>query len=81
MAQTTLQPPPEASSARDLPSRAGRPRRRRRNWFVYGLIAPAVAFMVLVHLVPTAGGVVLSFKRLNTFTFARLFDAPPSHDR
>ena len=32
--------------------------------------------MVLVHLLPTAGGVVLSFKRLNTFTFSRLFDAP-----
>jgi multiple sugar transport system permease protein len=29
-----------------------------------------------VHLLPTAGGFVLSFKRLNTFTFARLFDAP-----
>ena len=76
MAQTTLQPPPEASSARVLPSRAGRPRRRRRNWFAYGLVAPAVTFMVLVHLLPTVGGVVLSFKRLNTFTFARLFDAP-----
>ena len=32
--------------------------------------------MVLVHLLPTAGGVLLSFKRLNTFTFSRLFDAP-----
>jgi multiple sugar transport system permease protein len=31
---------------------------------------------VLVHLLPTLGGFVLSFKRLNTFTFARLFDAP-----
>lgn len=78
MAQTTLQPPPEARSARSLPLRAGRPRRPRgrRNWFAYGLIAPAVTFMVLVHLIPTAGGVALSFKRLNTFTFARLFDAP-----
>ena len=77
MAQTTLQPPPEARPARALPSRAGRPRRRRRpNWFAYGLVAPAVSFMVLVHLLPTVGGVVLSFKRLNTFTFARLFDAP-----
>ena len=75
MAQTTLQPPPETRSARTLPSRAGRPR-RRRNWFAYGLIAPAVAFMVLVHLIPTTGGILLSFKRLNTFTFARLFDAP-----
>jgi multiple sugar transport system permease protein len=32
--------------------------------------------MVLMHLLPTAGGVVLSFKRLNTFTFSRLFGAP-----
>jgi multiple sugar transport system permease protein len=76
VAHTTLQPPPEVGSARVLPSRAGRPRRRRINWFAYGLVAPAVAFMVLVHLLPTAGGVLLSFKRLNTFTFGRLFDAP-----
>jgi multiple sugar transport system permease protein len=76
VAQTTLQPPPEARSARTLPSRAGRPRRRRINWFAYGLIAPAVTFMVLIHLLPTAGGVLLSFKRLNTFTFSRLFGAP-----
>src|SRR6201999_590617 len=39
-------------------------------------VAPVVAFMVLVHLLPTIGGVVLSFKRLNTFTFSQLFDAP-----
>ncbi len=80
MAQTTLKPPPEAGPARDeLPARAGRPRRcaeRSRKRFAYWLIAPAVAFMVLVHLVPTAAGVLLSFKRLNTFTFSRLWDAP-----
>jgi multiple sugar transport system permease protein len=79
VAQTTLQPPPEADSVRVLPSRTGRPRRsaeRSRKRFAYALIAPAVAFMVLIHLLPTAGGVFLSFKRLNTFTFARLFDAP-----
>ena len=77
MAQTTLQPPPETRSARALPSRAGRPRRRRRpNWFAWGLVAPAITFMLVIHLLPTVGGVVLSFKKLNTFTFARLFDAP-----
>jgi multiple sugar transport system permease protein len=32
--------------------------------------------MVLVHLVPTAAGVLLSFKDLNTFTFSQLFGAP-----
>ena len=42
--------------------------RRRRNWYAYGLIAPAVTFMVLVHLIPTTGGILLYFKRLNTFT-------------
>jgi multiple sugar transport system permease protein len=42
----------------------------------YWLIAPAVIFMVLVHLVPTAAGVLLSFKNLNTFTFSQLFGAP-----
>ena len=80
MAQTTLKPPPEVGRAREeLPARAGRPRRsadRSRKRFAYWLIAPAVAFMVLVHLLPTAAGVVLSFKRLNTFTFSRLWDAP-----
>ena len=39
-------------------------------------MTPAVVFMVLVHLLPMLGGFYLSFKNLNTFTFARLFDAP-----
>ena len=60
---------------------AVQPRRRRRlrysrNRLAYWLIAPAVAFMVLVHVVPMAGGVWLSFKNLNTFTFAQLWGAP-----
>ena len=32
--------------------------------------------MVLVHVLPAIGGLVLSFKKLNTFTFRELFDAP-----
>jgi multiple sugar transport system permease protein len=69
-----------------LTSKAGvrvRPTRRerlahswRRDRFAYALIAPAVVFMLAVHLVPTAAGVYLSFLRLNTFTFAQLFHAP-----
>ena len=79
MAQTTLKPPPEAGPARDdsPPARGGLAAADARGTrFAYWLIAPAVAFMVLVHLVPTAAGVLLSFKRLNTFTFSRLLDAP-----
>ncbi|MDQ3821822.1 MAG: sugar ABC transporter permease [Actinomycetota bacterium] len=48
----------------------------RRNRFAYALVAPAVAFMLLVHLVPTGAGVYLGFLRLNTFTLALLFEAP-----
>src|SRR3954469_10447635 len=59
------------------PGRArGSPTGWARTRFAYWLIAPAAVFMVLVHVLPTLGGFVLSFKRLNTFTFARLFDAP-----
>jgi multiple sugar transport system permease protein len=57
------------------PPRAGLAERRRRR-FAYWLIAPALVFMVLVHLLPTAAGTFLSFLDLNTFTFQRLFGAP-----
>ena len=71
----------ETARPRELPSRGRTPRRRRsaarqRRRLAYWLIAPAVTFMLLVHVLPTLGGFVLSFKRLNTFTFSRLFDAP-----
>jgi multiple sugar transport system permease protein len=39
-------------------------------------VAPAVVFMVLVHLLPMLGGIYLSFKNVNVFTFSRLFNAP-----
>jgi multiple sugar transport system permease protein len=63
--------------ARD-PEPPHRRRRRRpsRHRLAYGLIAPALAVMVLVHLLPTAGGLLLSLKRVNTFTFSQLFGAP-----
>jgi multiple sugar transport system permease protein len=61
--------------SRPRPARAGIAERRRAR-FAYWLIAPALAFMVLVHLIPTAAGTFLSFLDLNTFTFQRLFGAP-----
>ena len=54
--------------------RAGAAAARRR--LAWALIAPAALFMLLVHGLPALGGVYLSFKELNTFTFALLFDAP-----
>jgi multiple sugar transport system permease protein len=70
---TTLKPPaPPRQRRRQAPSAIA----RRRERFAYWLIAPAVVFMVLVHLVPTAAGTFLSFLNLNTFTFRELFGAP-----
>jgi multiple sugar transport system permease protein len=62
-------PPPRAPSKRSATARS-------RERFAYWLIAPALAFMVLVHLIPTAAGTFLSFLNLNTFTFQQLFGAP-----
>jgi multiple sugar transport system permease protein len=64
----------------DEPGKAAPPRRRRRRLrphrFAYAMLAPALAFMLVVHVIPTLGGVYLSFLNLNTFTFPRLFSAP-----
>jgi multiple sugar transport system permease protein len=59
-----------------LPLRSRIARGWRRQRFPLLLISPAVAVMILVHLVPTAAGVYLAFLRLDTFTFFLLFDAP-----
>jgi multiple sugar transport system permease protein len=48
----------------------------RRNRFAWWLIAPALIFMVLVHIVPMLLGVYVSFLKLNTFTLPKLFGAP-----
>ena len=74
--ETAIAPPSEAPRISPRDARPPRRRRRSRNRLAYGLIAPAVAFMLVVHLLPTAGGFLLSFKNLNTFTFSRLFGAP-----
>ena len=70
----------EPATARVVGSDPGPGRRRSlrssRRRLIAGLVAPAVVFMVIVHLLPAAGGIYLSFKNLNLFTFRQLFDAP-----
>jgi len=69
--------PPHVARTQGVEGRRRRRRRRAsRHRVAYAMIAPAVAFMVLVHLLPMAGGLLLSFKNLNTFTISRLFGAP-----
>ena len=71
-------PRPAQPAAAPPPAPPVKRRRRRRHAFAYALIAPALVFMVLVHIAPMLAGGVLSFKNLNTFTFHQLFDAPLS---
>jgi multiple sugar transport system permease protein len=71
--RATTPSPPEAARGTDS---GGRRLRRRRNHFAWALIAPALAFMLLVHVLPTLAGVYVSFLRLNTFTLPQLFAAP-----
>jgi multiple sugar transport system permease protein len=74
----------EPTEPRELGAEPAEPRLRpprrlpklERTRLPYLLIAPAVVFMVLIHIVPMLGGLVLSFKRLNVFTFSQLFSAP-----
>ena len=54
----------------------GRRLQRKRNRLAWYLIAPALTFMLLVHVLPTLAGVYVSFLRLNTFTLPQLFGAP-----
>ncbi|HWH93245.1 MAG TPA: sugar ABC transporter permease [Baekduia sp.] len=80
MSTQSLNPSPIASPGAASPGPpADPPRKRRRSdgrRLAYWLIAPALTFMVLVHLIPSVAGIALSFKNLNTFTFSQLFGAP-----
>jgi multiple sugar transport system permease protein len=77
---TTLSPTEPASVGKLMPEppegRRHSSLRRSRRRLIIGLITPAVILMLLVHLLPMLGGVFLSFKNLNVFTFRQLFDAP-----
>jgi multiple sugar transport system permease protein len=72
----------QAVTSPELPLRVTPTRRARlgyswrRHRFAYAMLAPAIVFMVAVHVIPTAAGAYLSFLRLNTFTFPDLFRAP-----
>jgi multiple sugar transport system permease protein len=66
-----------ADSARVVVERPpGRTIASQRRRLAYWLILPALAFMLLVHIIPMGGGVYLSLLNLNTFTFQELFGAP-----
>jgi multiple sugar transport system permease protein len=78
MSTPTLQPQVDAEVT--VSNAPHPPRRRsglaRRNRLPYWLIAPALILMIFVHVLPAIGGLVLSLKKFNLFTFRELFGAP-----
>jgi multiple sugar transport system permease protein len=70
---------PTRADGPELPI-APEPAASYRGWrnrrFAWALIAPALTFMVLIHLIPTLGGIYVSLLKLNTFTLPKLFGAP-----
>ena len=73
---TTQLTPMSPRSRIDEPPRRGRSLLSSRRLFIVALVAPAILFMIVVHLLPTIGGFYHSFKNLNLFTFRQLFNAP-----
>jgi multiple sugar transport system permease protein len=74
----TLDRPGTVDTGPPAPPRPGRrrPTRHRYQRFAVALIAPAIAFMLVVHVIPSLAGVFTSLLDLNTFTIDELFGAP-----
>lgn len=50
--------------------------RRRGWWFPYAVVAPAVVFELVIHILPMLGGIGMSFIELTKFYIRRWRDAP-----
>lgn len=48
----------------------------KKNKLAYGLIAPALIAMFVVHLIPIVSGIWMSFLKLNQFTLKKFLGAP-----
>ena len=48
----------------------------KKNKLAYGLIAPALIAMFIVHLIPIVSGIWMSFLKLNQFTLHQFLGAP-----
>lgn len=48
----------------------------KKNNLAYGLIAPALLAMFIIHLIPIVSGLYMSFLKLNQFTLKQFLSAP-----
>jgi multiple sugar transport system permease protein len=70
----TAKPPAKKASG----SRGGRKKKKRQVgwWLPFALIAPAILFELLIHVIPMIIGVWMSFVKLNQFFIANWAAAP-----
>ena len=68
-------PPPSRVATEPDPPRRGR-WSPAGHWLPYLLIAPALLFELLVHIVPMLTGVIISFLKLNQFYLRHWLQAP-----
>lgn len=66
---------PQETRPATSPSRPPR-RRRRREWLPYWLLLPAVLLELLIHIIPMAVGVGISFLKLTQFYLRNWRSAP-----
>lgn len=48
----------------------------KKNKLAYGLIAPALIAMIIIHVIPIVSGICMSFLKLNQFTLKQFLGAP-----
>ncbi|MBU3804506.1 MAG: sugar ABC transporter permease [Candidatus Cellulosilyticum pullistercoris] len=48
----------------------------KKNKLAYGLIAPALVAMLIIHVIPIVSGICMSFLKLNQFTLNQFLKAP-----
>lgn len=48
----------------------------KKNKLAYGLIAPALVAMLIIHVIPIVSGIYMSFLKLNQFTLKQFLKAP-----
>lgn len=48
----------------------------KKNKLAYGLIAPALVAMIIIHVIPIVSGMMMSFLNLNQFTLKKFLKAP-----
>lgn len=69
-------PKAQADSKKYKISKNGFINQVRKNKLAYGLIAPALIAMFIIHVVPIVSGIMMSFLKLNQFTLKQFLKAP-----